>query len=563
MTSSGSELHLLFRYRDLTANTLDEHRALINELEYCWWGWWKRPTEDGRLAVWGQLAATIEADGSATVGLFDSGNTAPTVHTAVVTAVIGPKISKLGEALSPRPEDPAGIPAYYRSKSQHSRAWMKISEISTNPIDFFGHYSYAAAPPLPSHSASQLAGLSDKIVMDPAELRAMDTTIWEVRPAKETDRSERLILAAPTPAPPLSGRAIECKGEWILHLTDLHYATGTRRSQHRWRLENEPGDSGKQSLADAVSTALSKAERSVGAVVVTGDLTFVGAEDEFKAAEAGLRKLTDGLLGLTLDHVVIVPGNHDIQWSSELEYHDSAEVNLAPEEAKAEYRAFFERLYRQPAATSLAVARRLLMPGGNLVDIAAVNSSSLEQGQSFLAGMGRVQEAAFDEASSALGWSKNGTSLRVLALHHHLVNTEDLERVEEYSSGFGIAIDATRTVRRAAQHGVHLALHGHKHRSFVWRVGAYDSVEDASERWELGHLNIVGGGSAGSTSTDGPNNFFNLFRTSPEGVELEIYRSKNEGAFDRISTWFAPFEHGIGGQNSLGPWTHTIGGGAT
>jgi hypothetical protein len=309
-------------------------------------------------------------------------------------------------------------------------------------------------------------------------------------------------------------------------------------------------------MVDAINESLARNRRSVGAVLVTGDLTFIAAPAEFDAARTGLFKLTNGLLGLGMEHLVVVPGNHDIAWTRADSYDYGAVVDVAPAEATAPYRDFFRALYGFPASDHLSMARRFIFPGGNLVDIVAVNSSSLEQGASFLAGMGRVQEAGYREAATALSWPNRGSlSLRILALHHHLALTEDLESPDEYRSGFGIAIDAPRVQRMAAGDGVHLAVHGHKHRAFVWRAGAYQLPEYSHERWELGSFNIIGGGSCGSRSTDGKRNFFNLIRVNGSRVELEMYRSQHRGTYERFMTWTAALTPEPSGHRlAIRPW---------
>ncbi|PZG16116.1 metallophosphoesterase [Micromonospora craterilacus] len=545
-------LRFLFRYRDLVADTLPEHRAVLRERGWCWWGWWKRPNEPGRAEVWETLDRETAAGQRVRIGLFHSGT--GTVHPAVVERVIVPHADDLGSfvSLSPPEAERDGVPAYYRS-SRHSRGWLRLVALAEEPIEFFGRFSLASAPPLPHHPASQLERLVGKRILDADELRTMDTTIWEVRPAQPSDSSERFLTASQRQDGALSAEPVACPGPWLLHLTDPHYATGQFRSEHQWRLETEDGAT-RPTMVDAISNALAHHQRSVGAVLVTGDLTYVAAPEEFKAARAGLFKLTNGLLGLGMEHLVVVPGNHDIMWTRSDTYEYAAPVEVAPAEATANYRSFFQALYGYPASPHLSMARRFVFPGGNLVDVAAVNSSSLEQGRSFLAGMGRVQEAAYREVTSALSWSSPGSALRVLALHHHLALTEDLESPDEFASGFGIAVDAPRIQRMAARDGVHLAVHGHKHRAFVWRTGAYHLPEYNNERWELGSFNIVGGGSSGSISSDGRRNFFNLIRVAGPVVELEMYRSQQQGSFERFMSWRAPLVSGAGARLEIAPW---------
>jgi hypothetical protein len=503
------------------------------------------------------LGDEIRRNGRARIGLFHSGS--GEVHLATVDAVVAPEADEYGSYLPVGPPEVEleMVPEYYR-QSRYSRAWLRLVSISSSPVSFFGEFSYLDPPELPRHARSQLAQLAGKRIVDADELRAMDTTIWSVRPSFQNDPSTHFLAASARLDEAISARPVECQGEWLLHITDPHYALGSARGEHRWRLESESG-AAPPTMVDAINEALVRTRRSVGAVLVTGDLTYVGSRDEFEAARLGIFKLTNGLLALGTEHLVVIPGNHDIVWTKQGSYEDDAHVEVAPHEATKNYRDFFKALYLYDASPHLSMARRLVLPGGYLVDIVAVNSSSLEQGRSFLAGMGRVQEAGFREASGALSWDKSkGLSLRIIALHHHLALTEDLESPSEYGKGFGIAVDAPRVQRMAVRSGVHLAMHGHKHREFVWRTGVYELPEYSREKWDLGSINILGGGSAGSTSTDGGRNFFNLLRFNGSTLELEMYTSHAGGSFERFMTWQAEFAPDPPGHRlALGPWTRT------
>jgi len=390
------------------------------------------------------------------------------------------------------------------------------------------------------------------LVLDAAELRAMDTTIWAVRERRSDDSSDRFIAARPAATEALSAQPIEARGEWLLHLTDPHYSLGGARDHHAWRLEGDQDGQGLP-LVDAIHSAIRRDEHEVGAIVVTGDLTYRGSESEFATVRTALFKLTNGLLGLGTEHLVIVPGNHDIVWTNTSEYQYDEPVSEAPAEATKNYRKFFNDLMRTEASQDLSMTRRFIFPGGNLIDIAAVNSSSLEQGKSFLAGMGRVQEHAYREAATALAWhNSQGSGLRILALHHHLTPTEDLESANEYAKGFGLAVDAPRIQRLAAKDGVHLALHGHKHRAFLWRSEPYALPELSAER--MSPLNILGGGSAGSTTVDGEWNYFNLLKYEGSVVHLKMYRSKPPSEFTVFREWTAELVVTADGLRQIGPW---------
>jgi predicted phosphodiesterase len=385
------------------------------------------------------------------------------------------------------------VPQYYRD-SPFSFAWMKLVQIDVDPLVFFEKYSFATVPKLPNYSPIALARFTGKVIVEPDELRGMDTTIWEVRPRQDGDEPDKILLSIQSIPEPISYQPILVKGNTILHITDLHYATGKHRHQHRWALEGDQG----ATMAEAILGATQS--ENIGFVIVTGDLTFLGSDDEYTQASKGLVRLL-GTMGLGTDNLIVIPGNHDIVWTQDTDYNDSADVVLAPPAATANYRRFYRALFRHEPNDNLSMGRRLLLSSGVSVDVAALNSNSLETGKNFLAGMGRVQESAFQEIANKLQWEQSGPclSLKLLALHHHLTLTENLEVAGDYYRGFGIAVDAVRIQRLAAQYGVQMALHGHKHRAFIWRSGVYELPEDAQQRYRCGDISILGGGSAGST----------------------------------------------------------------
>jgi 3',5'-cyclic AMP phosphodiesterase CpdA len=547
--ANPTSFRYLFRFRDLVAATLEEHEKIINSKGSCWWGWWKRPSETSRLEVWKTLKDQIAAQGEAVVGLFDSGT--GLVHKAWIKEVILPDDDAPdGRVAVPKREQNL-VPPYYR-ESPFSRAWMRIVRIERN-VDFFDHYSFSEAPILPNYDANALKMFVGKVVRDKAELTGMDTTIWSVRSKRPGDIEQKILLSIPSLPEPVSANVVSCQSNLVLHLTDVHFATGSRRDKHVWKFEGEGGPS-RRTLVEAVTSALQG--RNIGLILVTGDFSFVASKEEFDAALASMRRLL-GIFNLSTDQLVIIPGNHDIKWTNNDDYDDESEVTSAPDEAKAAYATFYQQLYRHEANEHLSMGRRFLLPNGISLEICAVNSSALETGKNFLAGIGRIDEAAIETVANRLGWNASGASmaLRILMIHHHLALTEDLESPTGYKRGFGLAIDAVRVQRMAAKLGVQLALHGHKHRAFLWRSFVFELPENAQPNYFLGELAIIGGGSAGSIETEGFSNYFNLLDFEPEKLDLTIYRSRNRGNFDVMQRWFASLTMAEGsGALRLGIW---------
>jgi hypothetical protein len=129
-----SEIRFLFRYRDLVAATIDEHRRVISERGWCWWGWWKRPSEDSRSDIWDDLERHTGSGQTVEVGLFDSGS--GLVYRALVTNVIKPAGSRGAEnTIKLSAQEADHVPSYYR-ESPFSRAWMKITRLIRIPSSF-------------------------------------------------------------------------------------------------------------------------------------------------------------------------------------------------------------------------------------------------------------------------------------------------------------------------------------------------------------------------------------------------------------------------------------------
>jgi UDP-2,3-diacylglucosamine pyrophosphatase LpxH len=569
---------LVFRFRDLLADTLGEHRKIIAQHPQrgCWWGWWKRPSESSRCAAW-QALKTATSAAPVSILLFDSGT--GRVTRARVAEVIEP--SDAGPVRPPA-EELELIPEYYRA-SPYSQAWLRLIGIDDKPLEdaeFFRRYAFSEPPPLPGIGRENLKRLRGKRILDAFEMRAMDTTIWEVefasssgsdqatadgaerptapgqhplaRALASVEQEERFVAPSLGLRDPVSQEAVRLKSNLILHLSDLHFdRRGPAAGTHIW------ARSGSETLARAVKEALG--ENRVGALVITGDFTMIAHEEEFEAAYRDITALLRSL-ELSPNEVVICPGNHDIAWTKKADevYQEQAEFFAAeaPAAASAAYAKFYSELLKHAPNADFSMGRRWLLPNGCVLEICGLNSSSFEHGKKYLTGMGKLTPGAFVNAANRLGWRPEAPTLalRVVAIHHHVTLTENTEKLAEYYQGFGMLADAKKLLREAAPRGVQLVLHGHRHRTFLWREGVYGLPEFAQKSRFLGHIAVLGGGSAGSTDTDGERNFFNLLSLEPSALEVMCYKSEHGGPFEQVAKWQAELDLAKGGLR-LAEWS--------
>jgi 3',5'-cyclic AMP phosphodiesterase CpdA len=550
-------INYIFRYRDLIANdTIRKHREIIQLRQACWWGWWQRPSEDLRRDVWSKLQSALKK-GTVQIGLFDSdpGKKEGLIYVAALTDVIPP--TETGAALGVPETDMELVPEYYRLTA-FSSAWLKLNAIDEKPLpteQFFRRYSYDNLPSLRGIADDDLKKYANKLVVDAAELRSMDTTIWEVRPAKQGDSSERILATSSRITSALAADPITLRTGRILHLSDIHLTQKEHRKQHRWKLIGEDSTT----LHAKVLNALKKNDLvDIGLVVISGDLTYMASREEFYEAFRFVHALL-GALRLGPEHLVVIPGNHDIAWSRK--HGDVWKPDLPVDEIgnqpPEEYKTFYQRVFGHLPSTRLNMARRFVMPSGLVLDVGGLNTSALETGADWLTGMGRVADGAFSDVELTLGWSEPGPALRMLVLHHHVSAVEDVMPSSEHSKGFGMASDARQTLRKAASAGVQLVLHGHRHLPFLSVEQVYAGLDQDQSQWLLGRVSVVGAGSAGSTDVNDNSNYFNVFDITPARVGLTMFRARSpeqtRADFDPLTPWEAELSW-KNGQLFLGDW---------
>lgn len=244
----------------------------------------------------------------------------------------------------------------------------------------------------------------------------------------------------------------------VAHISDLHVHAREKIPAHRYLNKRFTGwvnlklrrHAAHQTEVLAQLLDEIRAQR-VDHVVVTGDVSNLALEDEFKVAE----ELLAERLGLPADKISMVPGNHDLYTSGSAR-------------AKRFYKTFEAHLASDvPVHTDHpAGAFPYVQLRGPLAIIGL--SSALPRLPLFADGaIGRDQLKALDEALSHAEVKKR---LPVVLLHHPPFNPPSKRKA--FMNGL-VDADALREVlgERAA-----LVLHGHLHRRMHVEGGAWKSV---------------------------------------------------------------------------------------
>ena len=96
-----------------------------------------------------------------------------------------------------------------------------------------------------------------------------------------------------------------------LHLSDIHYGHGP--TSHRWDQKLV-----LQALSDDVGRLADRGIPQPDIVLITGDIAFSGAQQEYEGAAIWLQQIADAF-NLSPSDVMAIPGNHDVQRNIDVE----------------------------------------------------------------------------------------------------------------------------------------------------------------------------------------------------------------------------------------------------
>lgn len=278
----------------------------------------------------------------------------------------------------------------------------------------------------------------------------------------------------------------------LLHVSDLHFG-----KSHAFRMTGfQPG---AFSMAESIVASLGAGggESPVDAIVVSGDLLDLDQSKDREWAKSGVLELAERL-GVGIDKVVLVPGNHDITWEPDI---------LATYGKFHYYDALLESLglkrYRRAELPAVAVVEG--DGGDHPLALLLLSSCELESRET--EGIGQVTQNQLQTLKDTLRARRISASTHTLVavLHHHLlpiqpeVEVLDPNHPERAPQALSVTADAPLVLRTLAEMGVVAVLHGHQHlphriRHAVLEPGAYS-------------ISIASAGSAGATG-DGGRHFF-------------------------------------------------------
>lgn len=322
----------------------------------------------------------------------------------------------------------------------------------------------------------------------------------------------------------------------ILHLSDLHFGDDTFADFCRTQLETDL----KQELGI----------RRLEYLVISGDVANRSTEKEYDVAFA----MVDGLVkrfGLDASRVVVVPGNHDLNWDKSEEAYPFVPKRKLPSPLPEErfilagdagallrddelycrrFAHFNTRFYRRVysgqdfpldyAGQALFIER----PGDRILFLGLNSCWQLDHHFRTRAG---IHKSALSQALDRLQDGKYNGWLKVAVWHHPVTGREMMN--DEF-------------MQLLTVHGFQVCLHGHIH----------EAIEGFHKYDDKRGVRIIGAGTFGAPTKEqvtGVPLQYNLLTFDPETGEMTVNtrkKEKPEGAWSADARW--------GDKNDPKPW---------
>lgn len=472
---------LILRYSDVEASSIGQHLEVLSLRDSVWWGWWRKAHEAIPIEVL-QSAANLTP---IPVGLVNrrDGHFAAAICTEIHFGLDGGSVHSPDQDLTPD---------YYRSDS--FPAWFRFEEIEL--LDSEAEWN------------EKFAGIG---------IPRADQTLYWIEDGElhyVVDGTEAETEGELDGIPP-----VESPGDVILHISDLHYG-----DDHGFPTGESTGGMEVTNMVDAIVERVNRLELAVGVIVVSGDLTTKSELNQLLAvAQPELERLAQRL-GLREEHLVVVPGNHDIPL-------DEAVAATRDYRHELPFRSFLTSLYEQK--TDIERLTMFRTPSGWGINTATLNSVRLRSPETKDYGyVGPRARPLMDDLRRRFGgkttselWNERVLNLTVL--HHHLV-TGELVTSPTTGHPVSVTLDAGKLISDLQQGSTHVVLHGHQHVPFVGTVARGHQVGTSGWDGYKRPLWLVGGGSAGAKSNrlsdEMRDNCFGLYTPTDQGLIVQMER---------------------------------------
>ncbi len=227
---------------------------------------------------------------------------------------------------------------------------------------------------------------------------------------------------------------------YILHLSDLHFGTA------------EEADLWYGQLSEDLKQELNSSQ--LDAIILSGDIANKSVPEEYHAAQCFLKKVSEEFQ-LSPEQIVIVPGNHDLNWELSKNAYKEDDSNRDEEKHRKRF-LHFANFYKSikgeiypPEYEKQDIFHHF--PKQNLLILGLNSAWRLDHKNTSDASINSI---ALNDALNQIRNEKRYMKCLKIAVWHHPLKSSGEDRIKDM--GF---------MERLAVAGFRLALHGHIHKA--------------------------------------------------------------------------------------------------
>lgn len=468
---------LLLRYRDLTPsiNTIVEHNKIVEAKGKVLWGWWKKEAEQMPDPYLYEMAEELRKNSlRSKVYIINSGTN------ELYEASLFNIYYELG-GRKKKPYDVDLCPDYYAS--EELSAWFELGKIEkiSKGLEELSQYVFSRSNRIIPNNSSCLSEQEIGQIVRDVEFLEKNISLWFI------SEIDDFAVQKDGYALNISNGILPTKGKYILHLSDLHFG-----ESHAYKnpLGGMQSAVAKQELSDILFEDLKIqgiSSNDIALIFISGDLTWRADPHEFSNASAFLSKMKK-YFGLSNKQIIIVPGNHDIEWvDSKGNVDTNAELN---------YYNFYYSFYNvYPEKSFMRIGKFQI--NDLVLGVAALNSCRLESPEN--AGYGYIGNEQLNRIRDYLDKNQDVDVMCVIC-HHHLLPVNYVEEIRTDDKRVSIMLDAELVMRSLLDNKVGIIIHGHQHQPYYTQIRRVipEYIDHMGKKIKLdGRLTVIGGGSCG------------------------------------------------------------------
>ncbi len=346
-----------------------------------------------------------------------------------------------------------------------------------------------------------------QLVLCPGLIREMIETISRAGSLK-MDRLGIIVGESGPTAFEAGGVELEDDDMVVVHLSDLHVGI-----HHQFQYRDRNGNyfnTDRSSLTDLLARDLKELQLlgRIDALVVSGDFAENGKDPEFRTARIILEDLLKKL-ELPLDRLLILPGNHDVDWGDPPQSQDLVWNGPGSRIPFDDFAEHFQHAFGGGAVLRLIPSRS----NRRRLCIVALDSNKVEGKKA--SGIGYVSHEALDLATKLLGSAQeeNVEDLIWVSVHHHIFPATSIRLEEAQRAKVTVMANAAEILAHATSWGAEVILHGHEHQPSVTIARRWPT--DAAGKHFVPVISIGAGSVGAEQKLLGPfgrNQYFVLYR---------------------------------------------------